>query len=78
MSPCLHSRIGAPWPTPCDGRFRLTLQCDGNLVVHEGTKLIWSSGSALTGVRAGADVDRLEVTPTGGLVIYGRAGPCCG
>jgi MYXO-CTERM domain-containing protein len=29
----------------CDGRFRLTLQLDGNLVLYEGDKALWASNS---------------------------------
>jgi len=29
----------------CDGRFKLLLQLDGNLVIYQGSRAIWASGT---------------------------------
>ena len=47
-----------------DGRFRLHLQEDGNLIWFYGERVLWTSGSY--GLRA----PRLDLQPDGNLVVY--------
>ncbi|MFT3772586.1 MAG: matrixin family metalloprotease [Minicystis sp.] len=48
----------------CDGRFRLTIQTDGNLVLYQGTKVLWSPSIQNKGG------DRLLLQGDGNLVVY--------
>ena len=52
-----------------NGRYSLILQRDGNLVLYDRGKAIWSSGTQ------GKRVDRLLMQHDGNLVLYGPRGP---
>jgi hypothetical protein len=52
----------------CDGRFRLVLQNDGNLVLYQGSTPLWSSGTA------GRDSAVAILQTDGNFVIYDSAG----
>merc|ERR1740121_2463833 len=52
-----------------NGRWRVTMQTDGNLVVKEGAdRMIWASNS----FNQGQDPYRLRMGSDGNLVIYDR------
>ena len=48
----------------CDGRFRLTLNSSGNLVLNQGTKVLWNAGTTGTNRYA------LEMMTNGDLVLW--------
>jgi len=52
-----------------NGRFELTLQNDGNLVLYEKGKAIWSSETN------GKNAKKLVMQSDGNLVLYGPNGP---
>lgn len=65
----------------CDGRFDLTLQTNGNLVLYQGSTPLWASGTA------GRGAARVAMQYDGNLVIYSASGQalwspgihsCCG
>lgn len=49
-----------------DGRFRMVLQLDGNLVLYSGTRPLWASGTD------GRSTAFLALQPDGNLVLYDR------
>ena len=51
----------------CDGRYALTLQGDGNLVLYHGANALWSSGTA------GSDSRRAVMQGDGNFVVYGAS-----
>lgn len=55
------------WLCSADGRFLLSMQQDGNLVLYQGQKVIWASNTARDGVTSA------QFQNDGNLVIY--AGP---
>jgi hypothetical protein len=59
--------IGIP-VNSCDGRFQLVMQADGNLVLYQGTKALWSSGTA------GHPSSRGAMQADGNLVVYDKSG----
>ena len=52
-----------------NGRFKLVLQNDGNLVLYDRTKALWSSGTN------GKNAKKLVMQNDGNLVLYGPNGP---
>ncbi len=52
-----------------NGRFKLVLQADGNLVLYDKDKALWSSGTN------GKDAKKLVMQNDGNLVLYGPNGP---
>ena len=53
--------------TSCDGRFQLWMQSDGNLVLYQGNRPLWASGTA------GHAVGKIAMQGDGNLVIYDPA-----
>lgn len=53
----------------CDNHFTLAMQSDGNLVVYEGSRALWASGTA--GYHPGA---RVAMQGDGNLVLYDNYG----
>ena len=54
--------------TSCDGRFKLILQGDGNLVLYEGSTALWASGTA------GKASKNAIMQGDGNFVIYDTSG----
>jgi hypothetical protein len=54
--------------TSCDGRFQLELLANGNLVINQGTKQLWQSGTE------GLQVSEGVMQPTGNFVLYDPTG----
>jgi hypothetical protein len=52
----------------CDGRHRLAMQTDGNLVVYDGAAPTWASSTR------GSGADRAVLQTDGNLVLYDAAG----
>jgi LysM repeat protein len=52
--------------TSPNGKYDLTMQSDGNLVLYDSGKPVWASETA------GSGAERLEMQPDGNLVIYGK------
>jgi hypothetical protein len=52
-----------------NGKFKLVLQTDGNLVLYEGEKALWSSETN------GKNVKKLVMQSDGNLVLYSPNGP---
>jgi len=52
-----------------NGRFKLVLQADGNLVLYDKDKALWSSGTN------GKNAKKLVMQNDGNLVLYGPNGP---
>jgi hypothetical protein len=52
----------------CDGRFTLTMQGDGNLVLYQGGTPLWASNTTGTGAT------RAAMQGDGNLVLYTSAG----
>ncbi len=52
-----------------NGQYQLILQNDGNLVLYNGSKAIWSTGTQ------GKQGRKLIMQSDGNLVLYGRGGP---
>ena len=48
----------------CDGRFRLTMQTDGNLVLYQGSTALWNTGTQGTGAQ------RAIMQNDGNFVVY--------
>jgi len=48
----------------CDGRFRLTMQTDGNLVLYQGSTALWHTGTQGTGAQ------RAIMQNDGNFVVY--------
>lgn len=53
----------------CDGNFNLVFQTDGNLVLYQSGRALWSSGTH------GSGATRVVFQEDGNLVIYGKTGP---
>jgi len=52
-----------------NGRYKLVLQTDGNLVLYDKKKAMWSTGTN------GKNVKKLVMQSDGNLVLYGTNGP---
>ncbi|MEO8874819.1 MAG: peptidase S8, partial [Polyangiaceae bacterium] len=52
----------------CDGRFELVMQSDGNLVMYQGSKALWSAGTS------GKHAYKAELQGDGNFVIYDGKG----
>ena len=64
-----NQQLTANQSTPsCDGRFKLILQGDGNLVLYEGGTALWASGTA------GKASANAIMQGDGNFVIYDTAG----
>ena len=61
---------GRPLSSPT-GAYQLTMQADGNLVLHHGATVVWSSGTSSAGAHALLQGD-------GNLVVYSSHVPRCG
>jgi LysM repeat protein len=52
--------------TSPNGKYDLTMQSDGNLVLYDSGRPVWASETS------GSGAERLEMQPDGNLVIYGK------